>query len=512
MKYFIYARKSTEEDDRQILSIEAQLCELREFATKEKLEIVASFHEAKTAKEPGRTVFGEMLALIEQGKADGILSWNPDRLARNSVDGGRIIHMIDRGLIKSLKFPTFWCEPTPQGLFMLNIAFGQSKYFVDNLRQNVKRGLRQKIRNGVWPGKAPVGYLNNPRTRGIDIDPTKAPQIREFFAQYATGNHTLNSLANWCKENKLLSSRGINIPIGRVYATLQNIFYLGLMKYNGEIFEGNHEPMISKKLFDQVQAVLKQKGKPRKDKKHYFDFLGMIKCTCGASITAEQKVKKSGKKYIYYRCTKKKGVCHESFVRDIGLLDQIKEHLQKVSLSSQDLEQVLKELDNEYAKDSQYNMGSVQNLKTELDQSKQQLEKLLDVLLAGMLSTEEYTAKKEKILTQKLTLQERIKDFEQKGKSWLEPAQEFVKMLNQAAKMIKTENKKEMATFLKNNGSNHILQNRRLVFSWQPPYNLVAESLKKFDIFGIVDYCTEHSNFLVGDLRRWFEYLLVLGG
>ena len=108
-----------------------------------------------------------MLSLLEKGKADGIIAWHPDRLARNSVDGGKIIHFVDRGLIRSLKFPTFWFEPTPQGLFMLNIAFGQSKYFVDNLRENVKSGLRQKIRNGVWPGWAPVGYLNNPKTRGV---------------------------------------------------------------------------------------------------------------------------------------------------------------------------------------------------------------------------------------------------------------------------------------------------------------------------------------------------------
>ena len=107
MKYILYARKSTEEDDRQVLSIEAQLVELQEYAAKEKLEIVASFQEAKTAKEPGRIKFAEMLAILESGKADGIISWHPDRLARNSVDGGKIIHFVDRGLIKSLKFPTF---------------------------------------------------------------------------------------------------------------------------------------------------------------------------------------------------------------------------------------------------------------------------------------------------------------------------------------------------------------------------------------------------------------------
>src|SRR3989344_4658877 len=159
MRYVIYTRKSSESEDRQVLSIEAQLAELQEYSAKEKFNIVASFQEAKTAKEPGRMKFAEMLSFIESGKADGIVSWHPDRLARNSVYGGKIIHMVDRGLIRSLKFPTHWFEPTPQGLFMLNIAFGQSKYYVDNLRENVTRGMRQKIRNGVWPLWAPLGYL-----------------------------------------------------------------------------------------------------------------------------------------------------------------------------------------------------------------------------------------------------------------------------------------------------------------------------------------------------------------
>src|SRR3972149_6528778 len=226
MKYVIYARKSTEDEDRQVLSIEAQLAELQEYSAKEKFDIVASFCEAKTAKEPGRMKFAEMLSFIESGKADGIISWHPDRLARNSVDGGRIIHMVDRGLIRSLKFPTFWCEPTPQGLFMLQIAFGQSKYFVDNLRENVKRGLRQKIRNGVWPGWAPVGYLNNSKTRMIDIDEKKAPKVRKLFELYTKGDQTLYSLANWCKENKLKSNKGKNISVSNVHSVLQNIFYI----------------------------------------------------------------------------------------------------------------------------------------------------------------------------------------------------------------------------------------------------------------------------------------------
>ncbi|MDP3725875.1 MAG: recombinase family protein, partial [bacterium] len=141
MKYFVYCRKSTESEERQVLSLVAQLAELQEFAAKEKLEIVASFQEAKTAKEPGRTVFAEMMSRIEKGEANGILAWHPDRLARNSIDGGQIVYLLDTGKLHDLKFPTFWCDNTPQGKFMLNIAFGQSKYYVDNLSENVKRGI-----------------------------------------------------------------------------------------------------------------------------------------------------------------------------------------------------------------------------------------------------------------------------------------------------------------------------------------------------------------------------------
>ena len=472
MKYILYARKSTEEDDRQILSIEAQLVELQEYAAKEKLEIVASLCEAKTAKEPGRMKFAEMLSLIEKGKADGIISWHPDRLARNSVDGGKIIHFVDRGLIKSLKFPTFWFEPTPQGLFMLNIAFGQSKYFVDNLRENVKRGLRQKIRNGVWPGWAPVGYLNNPKTRMIDIDKEKSGKVKKLFELYSTSKYTLKSLANWCKEKGLRGNLGKEIVISNVQKILTNPFYIGLMKYRGEIFEGQHEPIISKKLFDKCQEVMSKRGKVQEVRKHNFAFLGLLKCaSCGASITAEIQ-----KGHNYYRCTKKKGLCQEKhYLREELLSEQVKSFLQKVSLSSQDTEKVLAALEAEQEKAKQQTQSKVESLKEQLKQVEIKLGKLLDIYLADALSTEEYSAKKQELLSQKVRLHEKITDFEQKGLSWLEPAREFVLSLNQATKLVKTENKKEMTTFLKNIGSNHILQNRQLIFLPKTPYNLVAE-------------------------------------
>ncbi len=147
-KFFLYARKSTDLEDRQVLSIEAQIIELREFTKREGIKVVEEFIEKQSAKIPGRPIFNEMLKRIKKGEVNGILAWHPDRLARNSVDGRRIIYLLDTGKLQYLKFPQFWFEDTPQGKFMLNIAFGQSKYFVDSLSENTKRGLRQKVHRG----------------------------------------------------------------------------------------------------------------------------------------------------------------------------------------------------------------------------------------------------------------------------------------------------------------------------------------------------------------------------
>ena len=230
-KYFLYARKSTDEPDRQILSIEAQIAELKEFAQKEQLNIVQTFIESQTAKEPGRPIFNEMLSKIEDDKTQGILAWHPDRLARNSVDGGRIIFLIDSGKIQSLKFPTFWFENTPQGKFMLNIAFGQSKYYVDNLSENVKRGLRQKARNGEYPGVAPTGYLNNRLTKKMVPDPERFKLVKRIFQLYSSGKYSLKEVRDMITEAGLRSRNKKELHISNIQAILKNPFYYGHFLY-----------------------------------------------------------------------------------------------------------------------------------------------------------------------------------------------------------------------------------------------------------------------------------------
>ncbi len=289
---------------------------------------------------------------------------------------------------------------------------------------------------------------------------------------YATGAYTLHSLANWCREHDLQGNLGKEIALSNVQNILQNIFYIGLMKYGGEISEGKHEPLISKKLFDSCQEVMGKRGKFNHVRKNDFAFLGLMKCaSCGCSITAEKQ-----KGHHYYRCTRKKGPCQEKhYLREEALTKQITSYLQKVSLSSQDTEKVLAALDSEQDKAREDAQAEVGILKGQLANIETKLAKLLDVYLADALSTEEYAAKKQSLLSQKVSLSEKITDFETKGLSWLEPAREFVLSLNQAAKLIGENNLSELPTFLKNIGSNHDLENRQFVFAPKIPYKTIAE-------------------------------------
>ncbi|MBU0676857.1 MAG: recombinase family protein [Verrucomicrobia bacterium] len=235
MTFFLYARKSTDDEERQILSIEAQLDELREFAQRESIPVVREFVESQTAKAPGRPIFDAMMAEVEAAAVDGLLAWHPDRLARNSVDGGRIIYLLDSGKLSALKFPTFWFDNTPQGKFMLNIAFGQSKYYIDNLSENVSRGIRQKLRRGEYPGQPPIGYLNEPRLRTIVVDEIKAPMIRRLFEVYATGDYTFSELHDEAKQWGLRTHRGFLIARATLPRLLSNTFYVGLFKFQEEM-------------------------------------------------------------------------------------------------------------------------------------------------------------------------------------------------------------------------------------------------------------------------------------
>ncbi len=475
-KYFLYARKSTEPDDKQAMSIPAQLVELREFARRENLEILSEFVESKSAKTPGREVFGDMMMRLERGEVNGIIAWHPDRLARNSIDGGRIIYAVDTSKIVSLRFPTFWFEPTPQGLFMLQVAFGQSKYYSDNLAENTRRGMRQKLRRGEWLTKAPFGYTNNPKTRNIEPDAVKSRIIVKAYAEYAKGSHTLVSLAQFLKDLGITTKAGTPLGKASIKRILTNRAYLGFTKHLGEFFPGSFAPIISSAQFEAVQNVLaKREHRYKRRQKNDFPFTNLFRCgECQSMFTAQWATGKSGGRYRYYRCTKKKGNCKSGYVREDILHGQIQERIGSISLPDRYTGWMLNRV-NEWEREEITASGSeIQNLSSKILAVEERMDKLVSAYLDNDIPKQNYLKRKDEVMRLLASLNGKKKDFENGKKKWVEPLRAWVLDTKQALDLGSIDDLHEIADFVRRVGTNPTIQSKSMHFRIPPPSEYAA--------------------------------------
>ena len=473
-KYIIYARKSTDVEDKQVLSIEAQLVELRAYARNENLQIIDELVEKKSAKTPGRPIFAELLKRVERGEANGVIAWHPDRLARNSIDGGQIVYLLDQTHLANLKFPTFWFENTAQGKFMLSIAFGQSKYYVDNLSENTKRGLRQKVRRGEFPGLAPVGYINDSRTKVITVDRRRASVAAEAFELYAKGESCFDDIAMFLFERGIKTSGNKRFPKDQIKRLLTNPFYYGHFRYAGEIYEGKHNAIISKKLFDDVQAVISRRNRPRKSKNNNpMTLCGVLRCgTCNMMITGEKRVKrqKNGNihHYTYYRCSKKSKIitCKEPHIRGELLLEQILGILHHYEMPKVWEGKLRDFIEKDQANEQNRNQAQITGLHADIAQLTIKLQRLLDGYLDQDIDRETYLIKKAEMMSQKKSFEEKLSKLTLGQNLWLEPMKRWIET---AVSICKITNEADLA----NNksllseifGSNLILKNKTVRLS-----------------------------------------------
>ena len=476
-KFILYARKSTDTEDKQVLSIEAQINELRQFAAREELNVVGEFIEKRSAKIPGRPVFDAMLERIEAGEANGILAWHPDRLARNSVDGGRIIYLLDTGVIRTLKFPTFRFESDPQGKFMLNIMFGQSKYYVDSLSENTKRGLREKVRRGEYPSIAPLGYLNDYRTKQIIIDPERAPVMRQAFETYATGNVTFDHLREFFAAHGIRTRNGKLLARAHMSKIFANPFYYGHFYYAGEVHEGKHQAIISKEVFDKVQAVINRRWRwsPGEKKREPKPFMGLLRCgECGYGISAEIQ-----KGHTYYRCSKKNKVrrCSQPYIREEALNDEITALLKPFSVPVEWAEYMLSRIKEEKKQDTQSAMKLATQMRAEIEKINLRLKKLLDSFVDELIDRQMFMEKKAELMSLKKTLEEDKNACTAGKATWLEPFQKWILTARNAAEIaVSSSLQQKRVLALEVFGSNLVLDRKKARGSCVEPWPLIPEN------------------------------------
>ncbi len=470
-KYILYVRKSTDVEDKQALSIEAQLVELRNYARNEGLEIIDELIEKKSAKIPGRPVFAQLIKRIERGEANGIIAWHPDRLARNSIDGGQIVYLLDQTHLTSLKFPTFWFENTSQGKFMLSIAFGQSKYYVDNLSENTKRGLRQKVRRGECPGRAPLGYINDVRTKTVVVDKRNAPMVVAAFELYAKGDKRLQDIADFLAGKGIKTKGGLLLKKDQITKVLTNPFYYGHFRYTGEVFEGKHTPIVSKKLFDDVQAVIERRKHKRMTKVNDPKPLcGLLRCgSCDMMVTGENQTKrqKNGNvhHYVYYHCTKKrKGVlrCSQPHIREELLNQQLSEMLQAYAMPTAWADKLHELIAKDEADSQIRNQLRTIELQAIIAQLTAKLQRLLDSYLDQDIDRETYTAKKAEIMSQKKSFEEKLSKLTLGQNLWLEPMKKWIETAVSICKIASGTNlEAKKSLCLEIFGSNLVLENKK---------------------------------------------------
>lgn len=490
MKYIIYCRKSTDTEDKQVLSLDSQENELLSIASKHNLNVVKTFKESRTAKEAGRPVFAQMIEMISLGKADAILCWKLDRLARNFIDGGLIIDSLQKSVIKEIR--TYEAIHLPsETVFLLAMQFGMANQYSRDLSVNVKRGNREKLSRGEWPSKAPFGYLNDVATKKIVLDPNRAKYVVRIFELYTTGSYGLNEISDKLYEEGLRTKTGRKVFKSNVHRILSNCFYAGIMKGDGKAFVGNHPSLITQDIFEQAQYVLSGKARPRK-KNLFFPLRGKLTCdNCGCILTASIK-----KGHHYYYCTNGKQVCneHKSYMREIKAYELLSSVFESIHFDEELIEITYEASRQKLAHTDNYAEEALKTLEKRLEGLQKKGVRLLDTYLAEQVTKEVYDVKVLEIQNDRTVLNKEINELKErdlKGILTLEPTKKVFLEASRAKKeFLEADDlgKREIAEKLLWNLS---IKNKTVAsIKFKSPYQLLAQAPKTADIsqmLGVLD-------------------------
>lgn len=477
LKLLLYARKSSESEDRQVQSIEDQTNRLTDLAKIVGIEIVEILSEAKSAKKPGnRSVFDTLLKRIEKGEADGILCWSINRLSRNPIDSGRISWMLQQGIIKCIQ--TIDRKYLPDdNVLLFNVESGMANQYIIDLRKVCRRGMEGKAERGWLPSTAPLGYINDKAEGTIVPDSERFDAVRKMWDMLLTGVHTpqqIKKIANkeWgfrTPKHKRIGGKELSDSL--IYKLFGNLFYTGMFKWGGQLYEGKHKPMITLAQYDQAQILLGRRGNPR-PQHHSFAFTGIIRCArCGSMITATEKKKfvKSTDQYatyVYYHCTKKKaaGKCNNQPITAIEATKQIEGKLEMYRIAPEFLEWGLTILRDEKDKDAADTESVGKMRQKSLEAAEKELEALTRMRYKELIDDEAFIKERDILRTSIARLKMEIKTVNDNSEQWLILSERALNFVAHAYDQFQNGGKEAQKEICHAIGSNYKLNDKRILF------------------------------------------------
>ncbi len=496
MKYFIYCRKSSEDSGRQVQSIGDQKKILTELAEAQDYEVVHVFQESASAKQPGRPKFNEMMQRINKGEAQGLICWALDRCSRNPVDSASISWALQQNIIQHIITPERKYYPS-DNVLMMSVELGMANQFLLDLSKNVKRGNRSKWDKGWITTPPPLGYINNIIEKTIIPDEERFHLVRKIWDLMLTGAYNPAQIAKIAANKWGLTTRRKRVlgkPVSRstVYSILNSTFYYGEFTACGEVYQGAHEPMITREEFNHVQKLLGERSRNTRPSKKTFPFTGLLHCgECGCQITAEEKSKfvKSEaklKNYIYYRCTKKRNAklaipCSQKSINKSELNEQVADFLSQIQIS----ERLFTWAKNHLAKQTDHEIETREKVKSNLQKQlagcTSRLDNLLKLKISSenidneLLSNEEFKQQKNEIVADRSKLQRELDDLDARQDGWIDLTLKTLDFCKIAKSKFENGTDTDKRLILACLGSNLILKDRKLEIQPRKVFEVIGE-------------------------------------
>jgi site-specific DNA recombinase len=473
--YFAYARVSTPRQGEKGVSLSEQKEAIERYAKVHGLEITRWFEERESASHQGRPAFSEMLRLLQRGTIQGVIIHKIDRSARNLGDWVDVGKLVDAGV--EIHFATENLDlRTVAGRLSADIQAVVAAHYSRNLREEVKKGIYGRLKQGHYPFRAPIGYLDQGGAKLKIPDPGTAPLVRQAFQLYHSGRFSLPQLAYEMHERGLRNRNGLPVTMGGLAKMLQNPFYIGLIRIRktGQMFNGNHEPLVSADIFETVRALLAGKRVDRINR-HVFQFSRIVTCaSCGYSLIAEKK-----KGHVYYRCHnrpfKNPPVCPSTAVREESIDQAIINCLADVDLSDDELAMAHAVLGTKRQELEQDRAAGIQAQQLQLDRVESRLAKLMDLLMDGTVDKTLFNEKQNALLVERIRIQEMLTESRQGSTRILEELERTVELAKSPSLLYKTASSEKRRELVKTLLSNLTVSGKNIEITLALPFRIIMK-------------------------------------